>query len=158
LPSSYYAKLESLYYHSIEPEEEKKVPTESTGIVGSEIVLIESNYDVYQYIVEILRDGYRIWSTADGQAAIEYITEKSPIVVLIDMNVGVKAVVRLCNMLKSDEKKKNIPIILLHTKTSDDITQDFRSPLIDEYLGKPFSPMELKTRILSTQRWSEVKT
>ena len=79
-----------------------------------------------------------------GLQGIEKAKHESPGVILIDIEVPEMDGYKVCNSLKSDEKTKHIPIIMITEAKSDSISHDERIEAgIDSFLKKPFDEVEL---------------
>ena len=105
-------------------------------------------------IVEALRiylsaEGYRIFPAYTGQEAMAVIRQENIHLVLMDIMMpvldGISATVRL-------REKYNIPVILLTAKSEDTDKVLGLTIGADDYVTKPFSPMEVVARVKSQLR------
>lgn len=105
-------------------------------------------------IVEALRiylsaEGYRIFPAYTGQEAMAVIRQETIHLVLMDIMMpvldGISATVRL-------REKYNIPVILLTAKSEDTDKVLGLTIGADDYVTKPFSPMEVVARVKSQLR------
>jgi len=92
-------------------------------------------------------EGYQISFALNAQAALESIDKKEISLILLDINMPKVDGFKVCEMLKSDAKTKDIPIIFLTAQT--DIKFISRAFEIGgaDYISKPFNGIELKARV-----------
>ena len=91
--------------------------------------------------------GYEIYEASDGEEALEMVEKIKPDLVLLDVVMPRKNGFEVCQVLKSSNKTKLIPIVML---TSLDQLQDKLRGVdlgADDYINKPFNLAELTTRV-----------
>ena len=104
------------------------------------------------YIVHILdfslgMEGYEVITALDGEQGLEKAREEQPDLVVLDIMMPKLDGYETCRMLKSDERTRNIPVILLSAKGRN-IDQKVGFEVgADDYITKPFSPRRLVERI-----------
>ena len=104
------------------------------------------------YIVHILdfslgMEGYEVVTALDGEQALEKLHSERPDLIVLDIMMPKLDGYETCKMLKSDERTRNIPVILLSAKgrhTDQKVGFDAGA---DDYITKPFSPRKLVERI-----------
>jgi len=101
---------------------------------------------------ELQEQGYEIERANDGAEALEKVETFKPDVILLDymmprMN-GIEAVERL----RKNEKHGAIPVILLTAKGSQEDKARGLDAGADDYVVKPFEPVELLARVRSMMR------
>jgi DNA-binding response OmpR family regulator len=96
------------------------------------------------------RDGHRVVTAEDGDAARELIEQESPSLVLLDVMLpGDTDGLELCRWIRS---ASDLPVILL-TARVDEADRIVGLELgADDYVTKPFSPRELATRVKTVLR------
>jgi signal transduction histidine kinase/DNA-binding response OmpR family regulator len=111
------------------------------------LLIIEDNSDVRKYIGNILGPSYRIVEASDGEEGLRKSFEEIPELIISDIMMPKLDGIKLCQLLKSDQRTSHIPVILLTAKvTLDDKIEGLQTGA-DEYINKPFEAVELKTRI-----------
>ncbi|MEO1954672.1 MAG: response regulator [Campylobacterales bacterium] len=92
-------------------------------------------------------EGYQISFALNAQATLEAVSKKEVHLILLDINMPKIDGFKVCKMLKSDAKTKDIPIIFLTAQT--DIKCISRAFEIGgaDYINKPFNAIELKARV-----------
>jgi signal transduction histidine kinase len=116
----------------------------------NKILIIEDSEDT----VEILRkrfraDGYITSEAYDGMEGLKKASEFWPDIIILDIMLPLLNGFEVCKRLKSDERTRYIPIIMLTAKidTASKVTGlDVGG---DDYLEKPFDYIELSARVRS---------
>lgn len=112
-----------------------------------QILVVEDNADIREYISESLNGMYRVWQAADGQEGVKIAKDKIPNLIISDIMMPVMDGIELCREIKSDIYTSHIPVILLTARdTMQDKEEGYESGA-DSYLTKPFSARLLKARI-----------
>jgi len=95
----------------------------------AEIVLTQANYTVY--------------TAEDGDEGLEVTKKIHPSIILVDFVMPKMNGYKFCKILRSDDKFKDIPIILITSK-GEDVGQKFEEQFgVVHYFTKPFEPDEL---------------
>ena len=111
------------------------------------VLIIEDNEDVAQYLKICLQEKHHVLYAKDGIIGLEMAYERIPDIIISDVMMPGKDGLEVCSILKKDERTDHIPVILLTAKAT---LQDRISGLshgADAYLTKPFSKVELFTRL-----------
>jgi len=116
---------------------------------GAETILIVDDDKEIAGAVEIYlaAEGYRVLTASDGIEAIE-ILAREPDVGLIIMDVMMPRMDGMRATMKIREER-NIPIIMLSAKTEDYDKVAGLGIGADDYVTKPFNPLELVARVKS---------
>lgn len=110
------------------------------------ILLIEDSPDFILMVTKILND-YKVFTTEDSDEAF-HIMQTNPIsLILLDITLPKKDGYTILNELQSHPLFSSIPVICLTGKTqvTDKVTAF--SLGADDYIVKPFDPIEFKARI-----------
>jgi CheY-like chemotaxis protein len=92
-------------------------------------------------------DDYTVVEASDGTQAWEVIQQHKPSLVLLDVQMPGKSGIEVLQLVKSDPSLAATRVILLTAKAQE---SDIEAGLIagaDFYLTKPFSPLDLLTRV-----------
>ncbi len=130
-----------------ENEEEIGANLETFKNEHPQILVVEDNLGVVQYLRAVLEEGYQIGVAVDGQEGIDMALEHVPDLVISDVMMPKKDGFELCRTLKSDFRTSHIPIILLTAKADIESTITGLEHGADAYMTKPFNSRELRTRI-----------
>jgi DNA-binding response OmpR family regulator len=101
------------------------------------------------------REGFRIQSVNDGQAALEIVARDHPALIVLDVMLPKLDGLEVCRHLRAS----NDPVaILMLTARDEDIDKILGLELgADDYLTKPFNPRELVARVKAILRRGERK-
>jgi CheY-like chemotaxis protein len=108
------------------------------------ILIVDDEFGLAEMLREMLREfGYEVTLAINGKLALEILREGGVDLVLTDMMMPVMDGAELATAMRSDEKHRATPIIMM-TSLPTAISQPDR--LFDAVLRKPFTPdLLLKT-------------
>ncbi len=113
----------------------------------AQILLVEDNWDVLEFIKSILEKNYQIEVARNGAQGIEMATEKIPDLIISDIMMPEKDGYELTAHLKKDDRTSHIPIVLLTAKSTQQSKLEGLEHGADAYLTKPFEQKELELRV-----------
>jgi chemosensory pili system protein ChpA (sensor histidine kinase/response regulator) len=91
----------------------------------------------------LTRMGYQVVTAKDGVDAIEQLADLSPAVMLLDVEMPRMDGFELAKRLRQDSKTKELPIIMITSRTAEKHRNYALEMGVNEYLGKPFQEEEL---------------
>lgn len=117
---------------------------------NSSILVVDDDHDIVNAIEKLLvKENYRIYKAYNGLEAIDCLMQNNIQLILIDVMMpkldGLSAMMKIRTM-------KNIPIIVLSAKSEDSDKIIGLSMGADDYITKPYNPMELIARVQSNLR------
>ncbi|WP_036691953.1 hybrid sensor histidine kinase/response regulator transcription factor [Pedobacter glucosidilyticus] len=112
-----------------------------------QILVIEDNDEIREYIRSSLNKSYNIETAENGAIGIEKAFESLPDLIISDVKMPEKDGLELCKILKSNETTSHIPIILLTARTTFIQQLSGLENGADVYLTKPFSLQILRLNI-----------
>ncbi len=116
------------------------------------ILVVDDEEDIRQIVCyNLLKTGYQVEEAENAQQVIEMQPEGYDLLILDIMMDGMDGVT-LAKRLKSHPQTKDIPIIFLTAKTSEQDTVDGLKLGADDYIAKPFSIKELLARVEAVLR------
>jgi len=83
----------------------------------------------------------------DGSDALKKVREFHPDILFLDIMMPEMNGYEVCRVIKSDPKLKNIYVIMLTAKGQVAEQERGKEVGADEYIVKPFSPMEILSKI-----------
>ena len=83
----------------------------------------------------------------DGEQAMVLLKEKAPDVVILDWMIPEPNGLKICQMIRKNKVLKNLSIILLTAKGEEEDKIMGLNHGADDYMVKPFSPLELIARV-----------
>ncbi|MEK6266576.1 MAG: response regulator, partial [Clostridium sp.] len=114
------------------------------------VLIVDDEYEIREAIeIYLKNEGIRVIQAADGIEALEILkTEEIHLILMYIMMPrmdGIKATFKI-------RETKNIPIIMLSAKSEDTDKILGLNIGADDYITKPFNPMELIARVKSSLR------
>ncbi|MDH7500769.1 MAG: response regulator, partial [candidate division NC10 bacterium] len=101
---------------------------------------------------------YRILMARDGEEALEQAKKERPDLILLDIMMPKKNGFEVCRELKQSREFREIPIVMLSAKAQKEDKFWGRDAGADDYITKPFDPLELErvvTRLLELKEAGE---
>jgi len=113
------------------------------------ILLVDDNYDLLQFISEVLSPLYKVITASNGIEAIKHLESKNlPIDFIIsDVMMPHMDGFEFLEKLKSHPEWKRLPVILLTAKATTEHKIRALRIGVDDYMYKPFSTAELLARV-----------
>ncbi|EKU30033.1 chemotaxis protein CheY [Alcaligenes sp. EGD-AK7] len=96
--------------------------------------------------------GHKVLRAFDAEQAQILIRAELPDLILVDWMLPGSSGINLARKLRSDERTRHIPVIMLTAKGSEQDKVDGLEAGADDYITKPFSPKELIARIKAVLR------
>lgn len=92
-------------------------------------------------------DDYAVVEAADGGEAWAMIQNYKPSLILLDVQMPVQSGLDVLRLVKADPKLSATRVILLTSKSQEKDVEEGLIAGADFYLTKPFSPLDLLTRV-----------
>lgn len=117
----------------------------------SRILLVEDEENIRLFTkINLEREGFEVLEAGTGELGVELALKYNPQVVILDVMLPGIDGFEVCKILR--EKLPKIGIIMLTAKTQDVDRINGLESGTDDYLSKPFNPVELILRIKSLIR------
>ena len=114
---------------------------------GEEILLVEDNPELLEYLSSLLGKYYKIQAATNGKEAIKKLKTSIPELVITDLMMPVMDGLELSKNIRKMPETRFIPIIMLSAKTDVSSKIEGYQTSIDDYIEKPFNPNLLLSRI-----------
>ena len=114
-----------------------------------QILIVEDNPDLRQFLHQSLANKYRIKEAENGKEALELIGQQAPDLVISDIMMPEMRGDEMCQTLKSNIETSHIPIILLTALGDRESILHGLEIKADNYVVKPFDMDILKANIAS---------
>ncbi len=125
---------------------------------GSQTVLVaDDEHDMRRYVVSLLAEDYRVIQTQHGGNVEELVAKHRPDLVVLDWMMPGKDGLQLCQALRSREENKDLKIVLLTARADEDSKIDALQAGADDFLTKPFSSVEVRTRVRNLLRAGQMQ-
>ena len=121
--------------------------------MGERVLVVDDDPDIARFIeVNLRTHGFEVHLASDGVEALEQVQEIEPDLVLVDVMMPRMDGFQVVDRLRSDPRTANVSIIMLTAKalTADKVLGITTGA--DDYIIKPFDPVELVARVKGTLR------
>jgi DNA-binding response OmpR family regulator len=114
----------------------------------AKVLLVDDDPVILKLLqVNFEMEGYTVLTANDGVEGLEKARAERPDIVLLDIMMPRMDGLQVTEALKADDETKGIPIILLSAKAQASDIQAGKDMGADDYLTKPFDPLELLERV-----------
>ena len=118
------------------------------------IYIVEDDDDIRELVMYALKPQYDVEGFSRSSNFLQAIKAELPSLVLLDIMLPEEDGISILNRLKSGSKTKMIPVIILTAKVSEYDRVKGLDLGADDYITKPFSVLELVSRIRAVLRRS----
>ena len=115
--------------------ESAKKTTERTA----NVLIVDDNEDMRDYIRQTISDNYWVAEASDGEEGLIKAIETMPDLIISDVMMPKMDGYELCRQIKNSDKLKNIPVILVTARASEEMTIEGIEAGAYDYITKPFS-------------------
>jgi len=117
------------------------------------ILVVDDEKDILDLIeYNLSNNGYIVSTATNGELALDLIKKNNYDLIILDIMLPGKDGLDICKIIKADNEKSNIPVIMVTAKTEEiDRIAGFEIGA-DHYVTKPFSPRELLAIVKSVFR------
>jgi two-component system phosphate regulon response regulator PhoB len=117
------------------------------------ILVVEDEPAIQELVcVNLARNGHHVRRAANAAEAESAIAEALPDVILLDWMLPDGSGPALTRRLRGTPRTREVPVIMLTARASDDDKVAGLEAGADDYVTKPFSPRELEARIQAVLR------
>jgi len=117
------------------------------------ILIVDDEQDIVDAIAyQLKREGFCVSTAGDGERALALAQKELPDAIVLDLMLPGVDGLDVCRTLRSQEKTKHIPILMLTAKTQEADRVVGLELGADDYITKPFSVRELIARIKAVLR------
>ena len=114
----------------------------------NEILLVDDEPNQIELMkFNLEKNGFLVKTAYNGEKALDMIYEKKPNVLIADWMMPKMSGIELCKILRSNKDTKLLPIIMLSARSEEADKSLGLDTGADDYISKPFSPMELVSRV-----------
>src|SRR5262245_60275931 len=124
------------------------------------VLVVDDEQDIAGLIKHTLEKGgeIEVEVVATGDAALKAVTERTPDLIVLDLNLPVLSGLEVCRILRSRSATARVPIIMLTARTSESDRVTGLDVGADDYMTKPFSLRELAARVRAVLRRGHPKS
>lgn len=115
----------------------------------AEIVIVEDEEDIQEYLKAQLSSDFKIRTYPNGKVALNEILKKKPDLIISDIMMPEMDGTTLCTKLKTNINTNDVPIILLTAKSREEDQLEGLQTGADAYILKPFNMDILHRNIIN---------
>ncbi|MBV6343167.1 response regulator, partial [Candidatus Magnetobacterium casense] len=111
------------------------------------ILIVDDHPENIHILRNVLHDDYKVYFALNGNDALHFVSVIHPDLILLDIIMPTLDGFAVCSRIKSREETRNIPVIFITAKNSEeDETHGLALGAVD-FISKPFNPPIVKARI-----------
>jgi DNA-binding response OmpR family regulator len=124
------------------------------GASRTHVLVVDDEQDIAGLIKHTLEKGgeLEVELVATGDQALKAVNERTPDLIVLDLNLPVLSGLEVCRILRSRAATARVPIIMLTARTSESDRVTGLDVGADDYITKPFSLRELAARVRAVLR------
>lgn len=123
------------------------------------VLVIEDDSFIRKVLRQTLKDDFDVTTTENGMEGMAWLEEGHPVdIILSDIQMPHMDGKNLIGMLRASPVFQKLPIIILSTYADSDTRIACLKLGADDYIIKPFNPMEVKTKIMTVLRRIEASS
>jgi len=113
-------------------------------VAKAAILVVEDDRDIQELVAYNLSlEGFQVWRASTGEEGLQMARERRPDLIVLDLMLPGMDGLEVCRRIRRNEETEEIPIVMLTAKTEDvDIITGLEIGA-DDYVTKPFSPLEI---------------
>ena len=117
------------------------------------ILVVDDEKEIADLIeIYLVSDGYKVFKAENAAKGLEIISKEEVHLVLLDIMMPGMNGLEMCKKIREIRENNNIPIIMLSAKSTDLDKILGLGTGADDYVVKPFNPLELTARVKSQLR------
>jgi DNA-binding response OmpR family regulator/two-component sensor histidine kinase len=134
--------------------------TEAPTAIDKCILIVEDDADILDFNRRLLQEqGFEVTTAVNGEEALKAVAQKLPDLIITDLMMPIKDGFALLADIRADDITKEIPVVILSSKSAAGSRITALEGGAQVYLPKPFLPDELvatvKSQLLVSQRRTE---
>ena len=115
-------------------------------------LVVDDSLSARRSLAQFMEDsGFNVRTARDGLEAIEVLRAKRPDILLVDMEMPRMNGLELTSHVRSQADTRNVPIIMITSRSTQKHRKQAESAGVDAYMTKPFSEEQLLQRIENIQ-------
>jgi len=119
------------------------------------VLHIDDDSFIRRIIHQVLSDEYDLTSSVNGVEAMTWLEKGNiPDIIVTDLGMPLLNGQEVISLVRSSSLYRNVPIIVLSTLDETALKVKCLDQGADDFLAKPFNPLELKSRIKALLRWT----
>ena len=124
------------------------VPMEAEARVPV-VLVVDDSLTVRKITTRLLeREGYKALTAKDGLDALQILSDASPDVILLDIEMPRMDGFEFTKTIKADNRQSHIPIIMITSRTAEKHRNHAMELGVNEYIGKPYQDEHLMALVV----------
>jgi len=111
------------------------------------VLVVEDSKEMQFYLKEIFEENVKLIPTHNGKEALQWLSANTPDLIISDVMMPEMDGYELLRLLKGSDTMRNIPVVMLTARGSEEDLLFGLTLGVDDYIIKPFHVKELKIRI-----------
>lgn len=116
------------------------------------LLYVEDNVELQAWVRELLCEDYNVFLAADGRDALKQIGEVGPDLIIADQMMPGMSGLDLLSEVRRRPEKEGVAVLMLSARAGVRARVEALDSGADDYLTKPFEPIELVARIRTLLR------
>ena len=154
------ARLEAAVLRTVAQLDDVPVPSSPPPPLSGlkpRLILAESDLDLREHVTELLEDEYDVIAVEDGRAALAAARACPPDLVVTEVALPELDGMALLDALKEDDALRAVPVVLLTARVEALSAGLGLDRGADDFIAKPFSPIELCARLRAARRLHKLR-
>lgn len=131
------------------PKESAVLPLDQLRLTNNKVLIVEDNPDMAEYVGHVLGERFEIQYAENGKSGLEALANFHADLVITDLMMPVMDGIEFITHIKANPDWRYTSVIVLTAKSGFDVRIEALALGLDDYLTKPFSPLELEVRIIN---------
>ena len=116
--------------------------------MSKKILIVEDDPSLLKLqSIVLFNGGYEVEATMSGDTAVQLVSEKTPDLVLLDVQLPGINGFQVCQRIRENPKTKDIPIVFLTAKNSDEDIRYGKEIGGNDYITKPYNSRSVMSTI-----------
>lgn len=112
------------------------------------VLIVDDISEHIAYAGRILKNsGYTVYAVTSGIDTLEFLSERKPDIIMLDIKMDDMDGLEVCRRIKSDENTKNIPVIFITSENNPEMIKRGFAVGGCDYIVKPFTNEEYLARV-----------
>ncbi|MCP4213134.1 MAG: hybrid sensor histidine kinase/response regulator [bacterium] len=121
------------------------------------VMVVDDEETVRTVLERVLAGQYMVETAENGKIALEKLYDFQPDLILLDIDMPVLDGLETCKRIRQDEKFKFVKLLMLSGRVSlEDRLAGYETGA-DDYIKKPFDPVELRSKIDAFMRLKHIE-
>lgn len=116
------------------------------------VLVVDDEPDMRRFLATLLAGEHRVLQAADGAGGLELARASRPALVLLDLMLPGLDGLQVCQALRKDPELAGVKVVMLTARADETSKLTALERGADDFLTKPFSSAEVKTRLANLLR------